>query len=357
MKRLDLYLAREMAVPFLIGTVAVVLMFQANMLIALFKQLNLTQVPAEAIAQVILFKTPGFLNMTLPVGMALSSSLAISRLARESELTALRSSGVSILRVVSPVLVIGVLVAVGNWLVAERVMPTSERMARERTNEVVTLGLAPTMQSNVILKLQQYTATFGTVARTEDDGIRLTDILLIERRPTGETVLITSDSGEYRQGVWSVNKPLVRVMRESDLLTVETPGVLTIDEPIEVQEIFLTREPQEQSLDELRAAIEEGKKQLRSTRMLEVQYHTRFSVPAACLVFALTGPVFAVWLSRSGPFVGVLVSIVMVLIYYNAYVISTEIIGRNGWAPPVVAAWLPNGILFLLGLFALRRAE
>jgi lipopolysaccharide export system permease protein len=66
---------------------------------------------------------------------------------------------------------------------------------------------------------------------------------------------------------------------------------------------------------------------------------------------------FAVWMSRAGPFVGVLFSLAMVLAYYNAFVISTEIFGRNGWLPPIAAAWLPNVIFFLLGLWAIRRAE
>ena len=108
MKRLDRYILREMFVPFLIGTIAVVLMFQINELIALYKNFNLNAVPMTAVLQVILFKTPAYLNMTLPVGVSLASSLAISRLTRESELTAIRSAGVSILRVVRPVMIAGV---------------------------------------------------------------------------------------------------------------------------------------------------------------------------------------------------------------------------------------------------------
>ena len=82
--------------PFLIGTVFVVLMFQGNILIALYKNLNLTAVPINGILQFVLLKTPEFLTLTLPIGAGLASSLALSRIVRESELTAMRAAGASV---------------------------------------------------------------------------------------------------------------------------------------------------------------------------------------------------------------------------------------------------------------------
>ena len=118
--------------------------------------------------------------------------------------------------------------------------------------------------------------------------------------------------------------------------------------------LFSPDVPPKVAIDE---AIEMGKKARQDMTMQEVGYYVRFSVPAACIVFALTGPVFAVWLARSGAFIGVLLSIVLVLIYYNVFIVSTEIIGRNGWLDPMLSAWLPNIIFAVLGFFALRRAE
>ena len=94
MKKLDWYMLKELTVPFLIGTVAVLLMFQANQFIYLFKSVSLQNVPFSAFAQLVLYKTPYWANMTLPVGMSLAASLAMSRITRESELTAIRAANV-----------------------------------------------------------------------------------------------------------------------------------------------------------------------------------------------------------------------------------------------------------------------
>ena len=58
MRLLDRYVLRELFVPFLIGTLGVVMMFLANEYIALAKNLELQHVPVSAIAQYLICKTP-----------------------------------------------------------------------------------------------------------------------------------------------------------------------------------------------------------------------------------------------------------------------------------------------------------
>ncbi len=357
MKTLDKYLLKEMAVPFLIGTLAVVLMFQVNMLIFEFKTFRISAVPAIAVVKLIMLKTPNFLSMTLPVGMALASSLAMSRLARESELTAIRSIGVPIIRTVVPIAFLGVLVGIANFYIVEKVMPESEKSWRKLQSELSVLAASPEFKSNLVVYLKNYAASFGTVQRGKGAELLLSSVMLIERPRPGEIWLTTADQGTYKDGIWRMQHPYVRVIKGEDLSSAESRDDLVINEPINLQELFLPPQAEEQSLGELRKAIDDGKKQARDTTPQQIQYYVRFAIPAACFVFALTGPVFAVRFSRAGPFMGVLLSIILVFLYYNAYIISTQIFGPNGWLPPWLAAWLPNILFFTLGIIALRRSE
>ena len=52
-----------------------------------------------------------------------------------------------------------------------------------------------------------------------------------------------------------------------------------------------------------------------------------------------------------------LVSMVVVLLYFNAWVICTQIIGKNPSVNPAIAAWLPNILFLIAGLFGLRSLE
>ena len=50
-------------------------------------------------------------------------------------------------------------------------------------------------------------------------------------------------------------------------------------------------------------------------------------------------------------------SMVCVWMYFNLYIVSTEVLGRNGWVNPVMAAWLPNLIFFVISAALIARVE
>ncbi len=356
MKTLDRYIIRELVVPFLIGTVAVVLMFQANTLIYMMKTYSVSNVPPLALAQIILYKTPDFLRMTLPVGMALASSLAMSRLTRESELTAIRGAGASIVRVLYPVAFFGLLVGALNFYVTEKVYPVSEKKFNEVSQQAFLLGTSPEYKSNVVIKLHSSVAYFASVQRINDDKLLIRDAVMYEQTQTGEVKMYRAPEGIYDRGFMDFQKGDLYVFKDSRLVSFKSQR-LRLNERVTLADLFTTQQPADKTMEDLKVAIADGKKLGRDVTSLEVDYFTRFSVPFSCLVFAVAGPVFAIYFGRTGGFVGVLLSILMVMLYYNIFVISTQIFGRNGWMSPMVSAWLPNIILLVLGAIGLRRLE
>lgn len=355
-KILDRYIIRELVVPFLIGTVAVVLMFQANLLIFLMKTYSVANIPALALAQMVWYKTPDFLRQTLPVGMALASSLAISRLARESELTAMRSGGAPIRRILWPIAWFGLVVAISNFMLTEKLYPIAEKRFNEVSQQAFILGTSPTYKADVLIRLNKSVAYFASVERIPGDKLLVQDALLYEQRRTGEIVFYFAPTGTYDRGVMSFDAAEMYIFT-AERVDYYPAKRMVIEEKISLPEIFVNPQSGDKTAFEMLQVIEEGKRTGRDVTYLEVDYYSRFSVPAACVVFALAGPVFAVWFGRSGGFVGVLLSIMLVMIYYNMFVVSTQIFGRNGWVSPMVAAWLPNFVLLVFGLVGLRRLE
>ncbi|MEA2552487.1 MAG: lipopolysaccharide export system permease protein [Fimbriimonadaceae bacterium] len=358
-KKLDTYVVRELIVPFLIGTIAVALMFSINQLMAIMKEISLQNVPREAILLSLIYKLPYWLNMTLPVGVSLAASLAFTRFTRESELTAMRAAGTPIVRVVLPVAAFGIVVGIFNYFLVEGVMPRSEKKFTEVARKVGLLGVMPEFRSNAVIYLKDYTATFGSVVRSTGEVLQLNDVALIQRPSPDETWIYTADTGTYKDGIWTLHKPYGWNLKGLDLIGVRprNKGDMIIDQRIIIDDLLNPRSEQTQTAGELREAINNGRKTGLDTRILEVAYYTRFAVPASCVIFAFVAPIFAILFARTGGFAGVLLSIFLVMAYYNAFIASTEIFGRNGWVPPLAAAWIPNLIFAFLGLIALRRLE
>ncbi len=356
MKKLDRYILGEMVVPFLIGTVAVVLMFQANTYIALAKNLNIQNVPLKAVFQFIYFQTPGYMSMTLPVGTSLAASLAISRLARESELTAMRAAGTRILRIIWPIMLFGVGVAFANCYLVEHVVPPATKQWNRLGWQIGVMGYAPEAKTNTVLTLGKFTASFGTVTKTGEDSLQIEKILLVEQPDLETTMLTTAKTATYSGGKWTLQGAYLRVLKGQDLLSAEAVNA-DFNEKIIVADLFNPPMGEELTIPQLKESIAAGKRTGANVKQLEVKLHVKYSLPAACIVFALVAPVYAIYFARGGGFIGVFLSIIMVLVYYNAYVISTEIISKYDPVPAWVAAWLPNILFGLMGLVAVRRLE
>lgn len=334
-----------------------VLMFIANLLIALQKQLDLSQVPRLALVQYLLFKAPGFLNLTMPVGMALAASLVISRLTRETELTAMRSAGASVIRILIPTMLFGAVVGVANFFVVDQLVPHSELRADSIERQIGVLAAAPSFAQNKYIQLNNYQAFIGTIQKESKKVLHLSDILLVSHPQPHVVQLIEASSGTYAQGKWLLNQAYIRQFKGPSMIQYQVKKQFPISDKIVIADLYVPPAPEQLDVQQLRAAIAQTIKLGQSPQVLEVQYDTRFSLPFACVIFAFTASVLAILFSRMGGFAGILVSILIVDLYWNVYVISTDIFGKTGTLSPIVAAWLPNIIFALLGIFVLKRIE
>ncbi len=356
-KRVDRYIFKEMAVPMIIGTVIIALLFMANELIAIFKGFEISNLPPLAIMQIVLYRMPEWLSLTLPSGTAIGVALALSRLSRESEITAMRAAGLQVWRILLPVLVAGLLVSALNFFVVEKLIPPASQQYRNVTNQASVLSAAPRFKSNVMIQIDRYMVSLGTIQRLDEGTLLLQDIIIVERPRPGETILYMADEGVYDAGIWTINQPKIYLLNGAELVTVDTPEDVVINERVRLSDMFIRPATTEETAADLKKAIADRKRFKADTSQLEVAYYVKFSLPASCLIFALTAAAFAVGLSRSGPFTGLIVSLGMVMVYYNFYIISTEIIGRYGWLPPILSAWLPNILFLCVALAFIRRAE
>lgn len=357
MKALDRYVLKELLVPLLIGTVVFAMLFVANDMIAIYKTFNVEAVPFLAILQLLLYKFPTWLSVTFPIGTSLGASLAISRLSRESEITAMRAAGIPVRRVFLPLLFAGAFMGVANFFIVEKWVPPSSQKYKKLLTEVGFLAGIPQFRSNVNLSLGRYSASFGSISRGGPGQVLLRDIVLFERPRHDEVMIYSSKSGDYVNGNWHITAPYIIHLKGTRVLTAESKDTIKIYEPIRVSDVFTPPSPEEESLQSLRTAIGQLREMKQSTLSLEIALHKKFADPMACLVFAFTGAVLAMRFAKAGPFIGVMVSLGLVWLYFNVYVICGDVFGKNGWVPPPLAAWLPNLMFGLFGLIFVRKLE
>ena len=211
--------------------------------------------------------------------------------------------------------------------------------------------------SNVPLKLLDYSAFLGTVAREDNGNFTARNVLLIKSTDPESVTAITAESASYKGGIWTIEKGILRQFKGEDLISVKPDQSFKFNQKVNLLDIFQIPAQEEKSSKELWDLMKTEKAQGGTGRAYEINFHTHFSVPAACVIFFYVSPIFAIIFSRSGGFAGVLLSVFLVMFYYNAYVISKDILGKVDTIPAWLAAWLPNILFLFCGVIAARRLE
>lgn len=356
MRRLDRYVSKELIVPLLTGTLIIAFLFASNELIAVFLQLNVTTLNPPVIAQLVLLKMPQWLIMTLPVGMAIGASLSIGRMARESEITALRATGTSIRRILVPIAIWGALIGALDFWISDDVHPKAMDRYKKVAQDALLVSAQPRIETGKTFSLGRYNVRIGRLERRTDGTLFLEECFLFEVMGPDEVIVTQARKGDYSGGTWRFPNATIRWLKGLELVQFKSENVEII-EPIPVGAFFSqSRVPQEFTLKELREAIKQSEAQDNAYLKLVMEAESRIAIPASCLIFALTGALAALRFSRSSPFIGLMVSLILVGLYYNVHIIC-QIIGQNGWLPPVTSAWLPNILYLALGLLLYWRLD
>jgi lipopolysaccharide export LptBFGC system permease protein LptF len=118
---------------------------------------------------------------------------------------------------------------------------------------------------------------------------------------------------------------------------------------------FASAGPSELTLRELGKQIVQQRQAGGRAISYELSFHRKLAAPFACLAFALLAGPMTLRFHRGGSLVGVLLTFVVVLLYF-ILMLWFQTLGQQAILPPIVAAWGPNGLL-ALGAFVLIATQ
>ena len=361
MRLSDRYIFGELLLPFLIGTLAVLMMLVGNTLFGLLEPMLREKWPVAAVLRVLVLNVPTVLVLTLPVATALAASLATNRMARDGEITVLRGGGAPLLRTFAPILLFGLLVSAANLYIADRVVPWAWKEQEDTKALLYSLPKDP-VQTRVGFRVENYLFAIGSAQKVGSDRLRLTDIVVYQYPDLPGTYgeVFTARTGSYRANVWTLENARLHRYR-ADGTTAFDAKVETVTIPLRVnfsQVFSLPLREDQLAFAELTQRAEGARRlgQLQDARKYEVERWFKLSLPAMCLVFALCAPPLSLRFARTGAFTGVLLSIIVVFVAWNTLLLM-KYVGLGGYLPPAVAAWSTNALFTIVGAVLLRTQE
>jgi lipopolysaccharide export system permease protein len=359
---LDRYFVKELAGPALFGAAAFTLIFIATQFLAIGKLVSQQNVPLLVAIEYFLWEMPAYLLLVIPMAMLFGTLLSVGRLSSESEITALKAGGISLVRMFLPLAVVGLAVSLLALVMQEALVPlANDRAAYLRQSAIEHISpAASTLSAVTTLPAggRQVTIAGGLDAATQT----LLNVTVL-RYDTHQALdeMIISEKAKYEPPTWTFQNATTYHFSGGDVGETMVSPVLQVDigeRPNEIAKHTLqANDPENLSRSEIKSVLDNGNLSDTQRRQFTATYAAKLARPFTSLVFVLFAfPLGMRRIRGGGAALGFGLALAIVFVYY---VITTLALAVGTMALPLagIAAWTPNAIFALIGLWLLRRAS
>jgi LPS export ABC transporter permease LptG/LPS export ABC transporter permease LptF len=374
-KTLDRYVIREILPPFFLSVLIFTFILELPPIMQNLERLVAKGVPWHTAGRILLLLAPQALGLTIPMGLLVGVLIALGRLSSDRESVALLACGVSPYRLLRPIMSLAVVSAAVTMWVLIVAIPHSNQEFREITYEIISKKVETDVQPRVFFdEFPNWVLYPRDEADAGQPGWK--DLLVAEirqgnppkiymaargqlvlDRPNRRVTLILSNGTSYTTtgtGETQVYRFLDQTSMNLDPETVFPP----LDLPPGVNEKTIPE--LRKTIEEKRLAVQKDPKLNLSPHPEIMAIHSKFSIPVACLVFALLALALGMSVARDGKFGGFVVGIGVIFSYYMIFFVS-ESAAKGQKIPAEIARWIPNLVMAPAGIIALmlkaRRSD
>jgi lipopolysaccharide export system permease protein len=303
---------------------------------------------------------PSFLVYTIPMAFLLAVLLAFGRLSADNEITVMKAGGISLVQIMPPVLLCGIVAVILALSTGVIGVPWGNSAFKKVSFAMLKQNVSVTIREKVF-----WDDIPGIVLYTERyDEVRhvLSGVIIHDERDTSRPMTIFASDGVIGSGAnprdlrLALNNGSIHsVGKENEYRMVEFGEyIMTIAPPGAGNGIG--RSEQDLGITELRQQIDNPSTPRQTRLKMSSELHSRFAMPFASLVFAVLAVPLGIQNRRSGKSAGFSISIATLLVYYILMSLLRTL-AEKGSIPPILAMWLPNMIFLTLGWTLLRTAS
>jgi lipopolysaccharide export system permease protein len=346
---LDRYIIRELLLPFLIGLLVFTFLLLIQPLAEQGERLIAKGVSWQLVGRVLLTLVPQALAVTIPIALLIGLLIAFGRLSADRESVALQACGISIYRMLRPVL----LVATVAWAVTSYVMfvavPDANQTFREIVYGVVTARAENDIKPRVFF--EDFPNRVLYVRDTPSGGGGWLDVFLADTTTPDQPTIFTAKRGRMAidRAKRAVDLVLEDGTRHSTNLrdpakyevTRFSQFIIGLDPNTVFPATEILKGDNEMTMAELRVRATELRRAGASPHGPLMALHRKFAIPAVCFTFALIGLGLGLTSGRDGKLASFVPGIGVVFVYYVIDYLGRQM-AKGQVVPPWLATWGPN---------------
>src|SRR5271170_1300154 len=362
---LDDYVMREYATNFSIVLFSFSTLFLIFTFFELIGPIFRNRTPLITVGEYLINLIPFILYNVTPLCALVAVLITFGALNRTSELTAMKSSGISLYRIITPVLFVTMLISAGLFIFDEFYLPAANRR-QEALLSVIKDKPTQTFSRPDRLWISGQTNNAGEPARIfyyqyfNAEVNRFANLTVFEFDPSTFTlqrrIFASSAAWDPHVNTWVFENGWQRTFSGETIASYQPFTVAAFPEIKEVPSYFKKEyiPSQEMSYGELSHYIEDLKQSGFDTKRLAVQLNKKIAYPLITLVMAILAIPFALSMGKKGSLAGVATAIGLAITYWVVALIF-ESLGNVNTLPAVLAAWTPDLLFGITGAYLLLR--
>ena len=356
----DRYILREVIPPFLLALFVFTFLLMIPPIMEVAEDLIAKGVDTMTVVRIMGTLMPQGLGITIPMALLLGILMGLGRLSSDREAVALQACGISVFRMLLPLWLFGGVAALATCYILVVALPDANQAFREITFRTVASRAEGEVKPRVFYEDFPNVMLYVREVSTTGDGWH--DVFLADMRDSEHPDIYVAAQGQI------VLEPEAR--RVDVVLRSGTGHQVNPDDPsgyethhfdeivigLDPETVFPRTGPQrgypELSISELQEEVARMTDLGTSPHRPIMELHRKFSIPVACLVFALIGLSLGVTSRKDGKLASFSLGIAVIFSYY-VIMYGAEAMAKGSLVSPHLAMWLPNIILGIAGLFLL----
>lgn len=361
MKIITRYITKEITLISLISFFIFTFFLIMNSLFVLSDFIIEYRIGLIKVLKLLVFLLPSTVAVTVPMAVLVGILLTYSRLVQDNEYGGMQACGISIKSISSPSILLSLLTALIMIVFNNTILPSFNLKYKKLYYEIVKKRAGIVIQQHTFINdFDNYIFYIGEKDNKND--VLKNIIVFVKQTQHSPVKVILSKHGELisdqdslrislklKEGfaqVLSANQPtkLSQMFFDTNFVELDVKGILRNKNTSD--NLKSTRE---MNFFELVAEAKKGDKSTEDKHWIWMEMHKKFSLPFACVVFAISGIPLGLITRKGGRLMGISLSLVLIFIYYIFLIIGQNY-GYRGKMDYFLAAWLPNIVLTLLGV-------
>ena len=357
-KLVDKYILKQVIEMFLMGVaVFTTIIFASDTFITLIKQISLFGIPFNVAFIMIILNLPQVIVMTIPMGVLLATVMTLNNLSLKSEITVMKACGIGLNRIAKSIFIFAIVMSLCSFFINETIVPVTTRLSKDLALWSLGQKNIPEGKQNFVfkeLKHDKLLKRLFYVGYCENKTLH--NITVLDASKDDTLQILQADEGKTSPEGWNFQKGAVYTVNDQGkILNTTLFDSSVVQFGLDLSDELNDNLAKEMNFSKLVKYLNNNKnKEPKERNYLYIELFDKLALPLTTIAFVLIGVPLAITPPRVRYNRGFLFSIFIIFAYYLIRALSISF-GEEGNIPAFLAAWMPNIVLTILGVWLYYR--